>query len=999
MIHPRRLKGTSGNIARYYTVGDYYTKGGEEPSEWGGRLAAELGLAGKVDPAVFQELLAGKVAGQQLGRHRVGGEIEHHPGWDFAVNAPKSVSIMALVAGNDRIIAAHERAVTTALSYLEEHAALRRREDGEIVHETTGRLLFARFTEHASRELDPHLHTHVVVLNMTNGQEGAPMASLESRAMYGEQMIAGQIYRNDLAHSLREKGFEIDFDPRRGLFEITGVPPDFIRETSQRAQQINAHAQEHGLIGQAARRASFYQTRGPKAKVGLEALHEQWRARAAPYARDLAQVTARAGERGERAIEPERQTASRAALFGIRQAETREAVSNLGTLYRHALASHVGEVRFSDIRPLIAGHEERRKLLATRAQTGDQTLTRGRTTRRSARLEQAIVQHLALALDDARPIASSDRLLAVLDGAGLTPAQEQALVAAATSRDRVTGIHGVGGAGKSTLMKSLNEAAEPGTTLIALAPTSSAVANLGQIAGIEARTVASLLAGGGHGITDRHVLVLDEAGQLGNRQALRMLEISRMTGARLILLGDNKQTGAIEQGKPFWLLQKLGLPTAQLTESMRQETRAMKGAVTAARSGDYAGSLAKLDKVVSGGDAEALARGLVAEWTRLSPDSRTSTNILVLENATRLLVNAKIRETLKSEGAIAAEDARLQVLTSSGMSDQEKHYARFYSGGQVVTFARDVAGAGIARDAEYRVAGVGREANGRQVVRLVDEHGRTIRWDPRLGQARHINVFNREERELAEGDRIQWRLANKTLDLKNAERGTVEKLEGAQATIRWDRGDRVQTVDLASHKTWDHGYAETVYSAQSKTYSRVYVLAPVGSPLVNGQNYYTAITRARFGVKLWTEDEKRLIDKLEQRSGEKTSALEGLGRLGKDSARNYADRHADRLAEARDEQMRTRQERRDDALERQLDRGRSPEGLGERLAEGARGIADILDRILQSALDRRSGPERDPGRTAQSVPEARPEQHQPHHQPQPQPQPQSQPQPDHGPDR
>lgn len=997
MIHPRRLKGTSGNIARYYTVGDYYTKGGEEPSEWGGKLAAELGLSGAVDAQAFQELLGGRVAGQQLGRHRAGGEIEHHPGWDFAVNAPKSVSIMALVAGDDRIVAAHEQAVTTALSYLEEHAARRRREDGEIVHETTGRLLFARFTEHASRELDPHLHTHVVVLNMTNHEEGAPMASLESRAMYAEQMAAGQVYRNELAHGLKSQGFEIEFDPRKGLFEITGVPKDFIRETSQRAEQINAHASEHGLTGQAARRASFYQTRGAKVKIGLDALRAQWTERARPYARDLAQVLTLAEGKGEQTPDseraPERAVASRAALFGIRQAETREAVTSLGVLYRHALASHVGEVRLSDIRPLITEHEARRKLLATRVQTGDQTLTRGRTTRRSARLEQAIVQHLALALDDARPIASADRLLAVLEHAGLTPAQEQALVAVATSRDRVTGIHGVGGAGKSTLMKSLNEAAEPGTTLVALAPTSSAVANLGQIAGIEARTVASLLASGGHGITDRHVLVLDEAGQLGNRQALRMLEISRTTGARLILLGDNKQTGAIEQGKPFWLLQKLGLPTAQLTESMRQETQVMKAAVASARSGDYSASLAKLDKVVSGGDAEALARGLVGEWTRLGAESRASTNILVLENATRLLVNAKIRETLKSENAIAAEETRLQVLTPAGMSDAEKHFARFYSGGQVVTFGRDLAGAGIARDAEYRVVGVGREANGRQVVRLIDENGRMIRWDPRLGSARQINVFNREERPLAEGDRIQWRLANKELDLKNAERGTVEKLDGSQATIRWDRTDRVQTVDLASHKTWDHGYAETVYSAQSKTYARVYVLAPVNSSLVNGQNYYTAITRARFGVKLWTEDEKRLVEKLEQRSGEKTSALEGLGRLGKDAARTYAERHADRLSRARDEQQRVRQERRDTALERQIDHTRPTQGMGERLAEGARGIADILDRILQSALDRRVEP--DPVRSPRTGPVAEPA----GDQPRPQPQPAPQPQPDRGPER
>jgi hypothetical protein len=305
------------------------------------------------------------------------------------------------------------------------------------------------------------------------------------------------------------------------------------------------------------------------------------------------------------------------------------------------------------------------------------------------------------------------------------------------------------------------------------------------------------------------------------------------------------------------------------------------------------------------------------------------------------------------------------------MTAQEKHFARFYSGGQVVTFARDLAGPGIARDTEYRVAGLSQDANGRQVVRLVDENGRMIRWDPRLGQARHVNVFHREERDLAQGDRIQWRLLNRELDLKNAERGTVEKLEGSLATIRWDRGERVQTIDLIEHKTWDHGYAETVYSAQSKTYARVYVLAPVNSALVNGQNYYTAITRARLGVKLWTENEKKLVEKLEERSGEKTSALEGLGRLDRDAARALGDRHAGRLAQARDDQQRLRQDRRDQLLERQLDQRRSSEGLSEHLAEGARGIAEIMDRILKAALDRRASSGRrhvDSGRSQASPP-------------------------------
>ena len=475
--------------------------------------------------------------------------------------------------------------------------------------------------------------------------------------------------------------------------------------------------------------------------------------------------------------------------------------------------------------------------------------------------------------------------------------------------------------------------------------------------------LASVMRSFAYGITASHVLVLDEAGQLGNRQALRMLEISRKTGARLILLGDDKQTGAIEQGKPFWLMQKLGMSTAQLTESMRQQTRTMKAAVTQARVGNYSGSLASLDKVVSGVDAEKLAEMLVAEWTRLKPENRANTNILVLENATRLIVNTQIRETLKREGVVAAEDTRLQVLTPTGMTDQEKHNARFYSGGQVVTFGRDMVGLGIARATEYRVLGIGRDANGRQIVRLVDEHGRIISWDPRLGKARQINVFNQEERNLAQGDRIQWRLVHKDLDLKNAERGTVERLDGAIATIRWDRDNREQRVDLATHKTWDHGYAETVYSAQSKTYDRAYVLAPVDSGLVNGQNYYTAITRARYGVKLWTEDPQRLAQKLEQRSGEKTSALEGLGRLERDTLTGLAGRHGGRLRQSREEQERLRREHRDRSIQRQLDnRERTPSGLGERLADNARSVAEILDRFLQSVLDRSPIPDRQPDR-------------------------------------
>src|SRR3546814_13514648 len=93
--------------------------------------------------------------------------------------------------------------------------------------------------------------------------------------MFAVQMAAGQVYRNELAHLLRERGYDVEFDPRRGLFEIRGVPKDLITDMSPRAEQIEAHAKEHGLTGQAARQKAFYAPRGQKQKTSLEGTHHR----------------------------------------------------------------------------------------------------------------------------------------------------------------------------------------------------------------------------------------------------------------------------------------------------------------------------------------------------------------------------------------------------------------------------------------------------------------------------------------------------------------------------------------------------------------------------------------------------------------------------------------------------------------------------------------------------------------------------------------------------
>ena len=143
---------SSGQAASYYeSAGEYYADGGQSPSEWQGKGAEALGLSGDVDRDKFRDLLDGKVADQQLGTTR-DGKLEHRPGWDVTLSAPKSVSIMAEVAGDRRLIAAHSAAVKTALAHVEQHmAATRVRDGGAVNREATGNLVIASFQHGTSR--------------------------------------------------------------------------------------------------------------------------------------------------------------------------------------------------------------------------------------------------------------------------------------------------------------------------------------------------------------------------------------------------------------------------------------------------------------------------------------------------------------------------------------------------------------------------------------------------------------------------------------------------------------------------------------------------------------------------------------------------------------------------------------------------------------------------------------------------------------------------------
>ena len=303
--------------ASYYERDGYYAKDDPEhraASDWAGKGAEELGLKGPVDPDTFRAVLEGRVpdgSGQQLGRRGKDGEILHRPGRDLTFSAPKSVSVAALVGGDDRIVDAHDRAVAATLAWVEGNAAETRMKDadtGKMVRVGNQKIVAATFRHDTSRNLDPQLHTHAVLANMVRGGDGK-WRTMANEGLYEKQKLIGMLYRNELAAGLAKLGYGIEKTHADGRFEIAGIPREAIETFSTRRAEIEAAMAERGLGASAdnprlAERAALM-TRAAKRDIDRGELREIWRNQAADLGLDTKTLVA---EAVGRSVSPARET-------------------------------------------------------------------------------------------------------------------------------------------------------------------------------------------------------------------------------------------------------------------------------------------------------------------------------------------------------------------------------------------------------------------------------------------------------------------------------------------------------------------------------------------------------------------------------------------------------------------------------------------------------------------------------------------------------------------
>jgi len=281
MLSIKTLKGSGAGLGSYFEKeagqADYWSKEAQESTQWHGKGAQDLGLSGAVDQKQFQELMDRKLPdGRQLPTSK-----RSRMGWDLTFSAPKSVSLQALVHGDERIVAAHQEAVKSALNHVEKNViSAQQKIDGQVHNIKTGNMTAAVFKHETSRELDPQLHSHAVVANMTKTPDGR-MRGLQGREFFKAKMEAGATYRAELAGRLQKLGYKVEKTHADGRFELKGFDRKQLEKFSTRRMQVEKALKESGHTSSKAADVAALSSR--KAKVaGLDKqqMRETWKARA-----------------------------------------------------------------------------------------------------------------------------------------------------------------------------------------------------------------------------------------------------------------------------------------------------------------------------------------------------------------------------------------------------------------------------------------------------------------------------------------------------------------------------------------------------------------------------------------------------------------------------------------------------------------------------------------------------------------------------------------------
>lgn len=642
---------SSAQVEKYHTNKEgaakdqnYYSAENDNLGVWFGKGAELAGFKGAVSEADLKNALWGRGKdGQELLKENQIYTDEKgnrkRAAYDMPYSPPNSISIVVemlkangMDAEADKIVDIFTRRVDESLERFEKEALVKWRNDDVTERVNTGNLVIAKFTHDVARPVvnnetgeqtvDPRLHIHPVIMNMSYDKETDKWRTIESEFLMKNWMKEGVRFRSQLAKDFKDMGFDIEVtDAKKGFWEIRDVEDAVRDEFKKRSEQINnpekitelkkkyPHKTESEI-----KQLLAYSTRNFKGDIDREAVrqHNKSRAEQAGFRKEhLLEIASRikngsvkeinAAPTGdemakalkvmESAVEIHSNSDSVAKINDIRTtAEKLGMAEGIGAkAYDEAFKSMFG--RKDDLKTISLDGEHITTSLNLRLERKLISGVKDRKGSINSNMDKKQAEALLTAYSDAKKAKT---------GHGLSHTQLGAAVHMMSSKDGIIGVQGDAGTGKTTVLKALHEL-DKNNDYIGLSYTGRAAeeiekktrredkkAALSEKAmsesSIKSDTIAGFLTRIEKGVLRpedvmNKKIVVDEASMVSTQDLFKLAEISKRANSQLILIGDTKQFQAISAGSPFSMLQEHGLETRKMNEVIRQKTPDMKEAV------------------------------------------------------------------------------------------------------------------------------------------------------------------------------------------------------------------------------------------------------------------------------------------------------------------------------------------------------------------------------------------------------------------------------------
>jgi ATP-dependent exoDNAse (exonuclease V) alpha subunit len=501
------------------------------------------------------------------------------------------------------------------------------------------------------------------------------------------------------------------------------------------------------------------------------------------------------------------------------------------------------------------------------------------TTLEALRVEHQIIEKMKEGQNSLSPLMNREEADQTLSGHGLTAGQERTASHILTSADRFIGVEGWAGTGKTTMLERVQEATgHSRVELRGLAVSASAARSLETESGIPSETVAQFLNRVPSSAPDgvQRAYVIDEASLLGARTAHAVMARVEHENARAIFLGDRNQLAAIEAGKPFAVLVNHGMHTERMDEILRQRDPALKSLVEQAAQGrtvETVGQLQASGRLIAISDRTERLTTVAQEYLRQTLSEQEHTLVLSGSRADRSTLNKLIRAGLQQQGALSGPERHADVLVQRDLTKAQLREAASLNIGDVVRFGKDYRGVGLMKG-EYGVVEGTNPDQGTVSLRM-EANGRAMDWQP----DRHVvvEVFQKEQRDLQDGDLIRWTRNDYSQHRRNGDLGRVSIDSASGSMFVRDRNGKETVFNPEADRHWDHGYASTVHASQGRTADRTIYHADSQQLATNKEGWYVAVSRARDDLRVVTDDVAALKEAVAE-SRTQASALEAVAR-------------------------------------------------------------------------------------------------------------------------